>query len=185
MSSTRSFTVEIGGREIKEDVIADEKKAIYRANVDALTYFHSEVESQFNVVVTIDDLHTFFPGLNLGTRTMDLILQKNAPYAETYYIYDMYHDQSFFSREEYRIYRRYMDVYNKQRQLYTQKIPEFDIYLQKNMRQELLDGKEMVFFVEIHLEVVFLLYRKKEHMVESQKNIETQKNIGNPINENE
>ena len=130
MSSTRSFTVEIGGREITENVISDEETAIYRANVDALIYFHSRVESEFNIVVTIDDLNTFlFAPKKIGTPTMDLILQKNAPYVETYHQYDIDHP-GFFSQEEEAIYNKYIGIYNRKRQIYTQAIPNFHIYLQ-------------------------------------------------------
>lgn len=127
--TTRSFTVKIRGREITENVITDEKTAIYRANVDALTGFHSEVEFRFKVVVTIDDINTFFDPTKIGTQTMDLILQKNAPYAITYHIYDRDHE-GFFSPEENRIYNMYMDIYNRKRQLYKKAIPKFHIYLE-------------------------------------------------------
>ena len=130
MSSIRTFTVEIRGREITETVITDEKTAKYRANVDALTYFHSTVEHQLNVVVTIDDLNTFIYPNKVGTRAMELILQKNTPYAVTYHEHDRDHPGFFYPKEESLFNNTYIQIYNEKRQIYTEAIPSFEIYLQ-------------------------------------------------------
>jgi hypothetical protein len=131
MSSTRSFTVKIRGREITENVISDATTAIYRANVDALTDFHSRVEDEFIVAVTINELNTFlFAPKKIGTKTMDLILQRKTPYAKTYHLYDRDHPD-FFSEEENEYFDIYIDKYNEKRFEYTDLIPDFRRYLEE------------------------------------------------------
>ena len=142
MSSERTFEIEINGHSsngntynhsnIKDIAYNDEKKAIHRANIDALTFFHSKLENTYDVIVDIDDLNTFLKQIlkrKINQRVMEDILYRFVPYVETFHEYEK-NNKDFFSPEEQRIHEIYLEEYDKKRILYTGLIPLFGEYLQ-------------------------------------------------------
>jgi len=142
MSLERTFEIEINGHSsngktynhsnIKDIAYNDKKNAIYRANIDALTFFHSRLENTYDVIVDIDDLNTFLKPIlkrNINESVMEDILYRLVPYVETFHEYGK-NNKDFFSPEEQTIHQIYLKEYNRKRELYTRLIPRFEEYLQ-------------------------------------------------------